>query len=197
MGMETIDTAEQDRDDMKRLAGGHDAALNDLMERHAGPVYQFLFRMLNDEEDANDFAQETFARVYRYRERYDGGKFTTWLYTIASNLARNEYRRRGRHPNVSLEAESGEEGKALGETLRAGGAGPSEHAEAEERRRAVRAAVDGLPQDLREAVILCEWEEMPVAEAAAVLTTTKKAVESRLYRARQKLREQLERWLSG
>jgi len=195
MGMQTIDTAEQDREDMKRLAGGHDAALNDLMERHAGPVFQFLFRMLNDEEDANDFAQETFARVYRYRERYDGGKFTTWLYTIASNLARSEYRRRGRHPNVSLEAESGEEGKALGETLQASGAGPSEEAEAEERRRAVRLAVDGLPGDLREAVVLCEWEEMPVAEAAAVLSTTKKAVESRLYRARRKLREQLEKWL--
>ena len=65
-GMETIDTAEQDRADMVRLAEGHDAALNALVERHAGPVYQFLFRMLNDEEDANDFAQETFARVYRY-----------------------------------------------------------------------------------------------------------------------------------
>src|SRR5262245_60777931 len=187
MGMETVDTSEQDRADMERLAGGHDAALNALMERHAGPVHQFLYRMLNDEEDANDLAQETFARVYRHRERYDGGKFTTWLYTIASNLARNEYRRRGRHPNVSLEAGSDAEQKALGETLRASGPGPSDEAEAEERRRAVRAAVDGLPAELREAVVLCEWEELPAAEAAAVLNTTKKAVESRLYRARQKL----------
>src|SRR6478736_7124130 len=125
--MEAIDTAEQDRADMERLAGGHDAALNDLMERHAGPVYQFLFRMLNDEEDANDFAQETFARVYQHRERYDGGKFTTWLYTIAANLAKNEYRRRGRHPNVSLEAESGD-GQTVGETLKSGAEGPSEQA---------------------------------------------------------------------
>ena len=53
-GMETVDTAEQDRADMERLAGGHDAALNALMKRHAGPVYQFLFRMLNDEEDADE-----------------------------------------------------------------------------------------------------------------------------------------------
>jgi len=193
--METIDTAEQDRADMERLATGHDAALNDLMERHAGPLYQFLFRMLNHEEDANDFAQETFARVYRYRERYDGGKFTTWLYTIASNLARSEYRRRGRHPNVSLNAQSADEGKTIGDTLQAGGGGPSEQAESAERERAVRQAVDGLPMELREAVVLCEWEEMSVADAAAVLNSTKKAVESRLYRARQKLREQLARWL--
>jgi RNA polymerase sigma-70 factor (ECF subfamily) len=195
MGTENIDTSEQDRANMERLASGHDAALNDLMERHAGPVYQFLFRMLNDEEDANDFAQETFARVYRYRDRYDGGKFTTWLYTIASNLARSEYRRRGRHPNVSLEAESGENGQTLGETLESSAAGPSEQADATERQRVVRQAVDGLPEELREAVVLCEWEEMSVADAADVLSTTKKAVESRLYRARQKLREQLAKWL--
>lgn len=194
MGIESIDTAEQDRADMERLAKGHDAALNELMERHAGPVYQFLFRMLNSEEDANDCAQETFARVYRHRERYDGGKFTTWLYTIASNLAKNEYRRRGRHPNVSLEAET-EGGGTLAETLPATGAGPGEQVERGERGEAVRRAVDGLPEDLREAVVLCEWEEMSVADAAAVLKTTRRAVESRLYRARQKLREQLSKWL--
>jgi RNA polymerase sigma-70 factor (ECF subfamily) len=193
--METIDTAEQDRADMERLAEGHDAALNDLMERHAGPVYHFLFRMLNDEEDANDFAQETFARVYRHRERYDGGKFTTWLYTIASNLARSEHRRRGRHPNVSLDAQSGDDGKTIGETLPSSAAAPSEEAQKEEREQAVRRAVDRLPPELREAVVVCEWEEMSVADAADVLNTTKKAVESRLYRARQKLREQLGKWL--
>jgi len=194
MAIENIDTAEQDRADMERLAGGHDAALNDLMERHAGPVYQFLFRMLNDEEDANDSAQETFARVYRYRGRYDGGKFTTWLYTIASNLARSEYRRRGRHPSVSLEAET-DEGRTIADKLPAAGAGPSEQAQTSERDVAVRRAVDGLPRELREAVVLCEWEDLSVADAATVLRTTKKAVESRLYRARQKLREELSKWL--
>lgn len=192
--METIDTAQQDRADMGRLAGGHDAALNDLMDRHAGPVYQFLFRMLNNEEDANDCAQETFARVYQHRERYDGGKFTTWLYTIAANLAKNEYRRRARHPNVSLEAET-DQGGTIADTLPAAAAGPGEQAETVECNTAVRQAVDGLPDDLREAIVLCEWEEMSVADAAAVLNTTKKAVESRLYRARQRLREQLSKWL--
>lgn len=193
--MESVDTAEQDRADMERLAAGHDAALNSLMERHAGPVHQFLFRMLSDVEDANDLAQETFARVYRYRDRYDGGKFTTWLYTIAANLARNEYRRRGRHPNVSLEVEAGEEGKTLGETLKAGGAMPSEEVESIERERTVRQAVASLPDELREAIVLCEWEDMSVADAAVVQNITKKALESRLYRARQKLREQLGKWL--
>jgi RNA polymerase sigma-70 factor (ECF subfamily) len=193
--METIDTAEQDRADMQALAAGRDAALNALMERHAGPVFQFLFRMLNDEEDAHDLAQETFARVYRYRERYDGGKFTTWLYAIAANLARSEYRRRSRHPNLSLENETGSEGQTLGETLRANTPSPGEYADSAERHRAVRQAVAALPRDLREALVLCEWEEMSVADAAGVLGTTKKAVESRLYRARRTLRDALKRWL--
>lgn len=195
MGMETVDTAEQDRADMERLAGGHDAALNALMERHAGPLYQFLFRMLNDQEDANDLAQETFTRVYRYRERYDGGKFTTWLYTIASNLARSEYRRRGRHPNVSLDAEFGSDGLTFGETLKSTALAPSDEAESAERRLAVQRSVDELPIELKEAVVLCEWEEMSVADAAEILRTTRKAVESRLYRARQRLRQQLAKWL--
>jgi RNA polymerase sigma factor (sigma-70 family) len=64
-----------------------------------------------------------------------------------------------------------------------------------ERSAAVRRAVDRLPEDLREAVVLCEWEEMSVVDAAAVLNTTKKAVESRLYRARGRLREELSKWL--
>jgi RNA polymerase sigma-70 factor (ECF subfamily) len=165
------------------------------MERHSGPVFQFLYRMLGDEQDANDFAQETFVRIYRNRERFDGGKFTTWLYTIAGNLARNEYRRRGRHPVVSLNAEcAGSEG-SLEDVLPASIAGPREAAEAQEQHAAVRAAVDELPDELREVLVLCEWEEMSAADAATVLQTTSRAVESRLYRARKLLKDKLKRWL--
>lgn len=194
--METVDTAALDRSDMERLASGHDAALNALMERHAGPVFQLLYRMLGNEEDADDLAQETFVRLYRHRERFDPrAKFTTWLYTIAGNLARNEYRRRSRHPTVSLDAESkGSEGK-LGEIIPAKDTGPGQIAESRELAGAVRAAVQELPGELREAVVLCEWEEMSAAEAAEVLGTTARGVESRLYRARRVLGEKLRMWL--
>ena len=195
MAMETIDTEAEDRQDMERLAAGSDAGLNALMERHAGPVFQFLFRMLGDEEDANDLAQETFVRVYRHRERYDGGKFTTWLYTIAGNLARNEYRRRSRHPNVSLETENDASGGNLGDLLPSADLGPAESAQALERQEAVRTAVHNLPADLKEAIVLCEWEEMSAAEAATILNTTTRGVESRLYRARKLLKERLKKWI--
>jgi RNA polymerase sigma-70 factor (ECF subfamily) len=99
----------RDRADMEQLIAGHDAALNDLMERHATPVFHFLCRMVGNEDDANDLAQETFARVFRARASFrTSEKFSAWLFTIAANLARNHFRWRARHPNVSLEAETGE-----------------------------------------------------------------------------------------
>jgi RNA polymerase sigma-70 factor (ECF subfamily) len=186
----------RNRADMEQLIAGRDAALNDLMERHATPVFHFLCRMVGNEDDASDLAQETFVRVFRARASFrTGEKFSTWLFTIAANLARNHFRWRSRHPNVSLEAETGDTEQTLGSTLPATDPAPNEQALTAERARAVRAAVGKLPEDLREAIVLCEWEELSIAEAATILEATPKAVESRLYRARQILRERLKQWL--
>lgn len=194
--MATTETDALDRADMERLAAGHDAALNDLMERHATPVFRFLCRMLGNEDDANDLAQETFARVFQSRDKFrTSERFSTWLFTIAANLARNQIRWRTRHPNVSLDAETGTAEEPLANVLPATDAAPNERALAKERVVAVRRAVRKLPEDLREAIVLCEWEEKSVAEAASILDATPKAVESRLYRARQHLREELKQWL--
>ena len=196
MSMDSTDSAALDRADMQRLAAGHDAALNDLMERHAPAVFRFLCRMLNNEEDANDLAQETFVRVFQARASFDANKkFSTWLFTIAANLARNHIRWRTRHPNVSLDAESDSTEQSLAEKLPAPTPTPRQQILAGERAAAVRTAVNALPEDMREAIVLCEWEEMAVVEAAAVLQSTPKAVESRLYRARNLLRERLKAWL--
>lgn len=190
--MNTISEESLDRADMQRLAGGHDAALNDLMDRHARPVFHFLARLLGNEEDAADLAQETFARVYHARASYDPQRpFKTWLYTIAANLARNQLRWRGRHPNVSLDAPAGDSDLTLADSLPDAGAEPDRQTRMNERAKAVRAAVAQLPPDLRQAIILCEIEDWPLAEAARVLNTTAKAIESRLYRARKILREEL------
>jgi RNA polymerase sigma-70 factor (ECF subfamily) len=194
--MDTANPDAQDRMDMARLGGGHDAALNDLMDRHAPAVFHFLCRMLGNEDDANDLAQDTFVRVYRARESYKPEqKFSTWLFTIAANLARNQLRWRSRHPNVSLDAESETTEQTLGNNLPAATATPHQATVATERAAAVRTAVQRLPDDLREAIVLSEWEGLAAAEAAAILKTTSKAVESRLYRARLLLRERLKPWL--
>src|SRR5258706_8689603 len=100
MATDTSELDARDREDMVRLTAGHDAALNELMARHATPVFHFLSRMLGNEDDANDLAQETFVRVFRAKASFRiSERFSTWLYTIAANLARNQFRWRSRHPN--------------------------------------------------------------------------------------------------
>ena len=152
--------------------------------------------MLGNENDANDLAQEAFVRVYQHRASFKpGAKFTTWLYTIAANLARNHYRWAGRHPNVSLNAESETTGQSIGDVVPSPNPSPDAAAVATERAAAVRAAVEELPADLREVIILREWEDLSAAEAAAILDTTPKAIDNRLYRARNLLRDRLKKWL--
>ncbi len=192
--MSTDEPDAADQADMVRLVTGHDAALDALMERHGGKLFGFLCRFVGDEDAANDLAQETFVRVYRHRTDFKAGqKFSTWLYTIGGNLARNHLRARSRRPEVPLEGD-GEDQPGLAHSLPAKGGSPAEQAARSEQNSAVRSAVAALPDDLREAIVLCELEDCSIAEAAAVLCTTAKAVESRLYRARQQLRQRLARW---
>lgn len=194
----SIEAEARDRADMEKLQAGHDAALNDLMERHATFLFHFLCRLTGSEDDANDLAQETFVRIFKSKASYRAEqKFSTWLYAIATNLARNHFRWRSRHPNISLEAESPGTKQSLASTLPANSPTPKEVVLASERDQAVREAVNKLPEEMREAIVLCEWEERSVAEVAIILETTPKAVESRLYRARQVLRERLKSWLDG
>jgi RNA polymerase sigma-70 factor (ECF subfamily) len=191
-----LEADDRDRADMGRLTAGQDTALNDLMERHATPLFHFLCRMVGNEDDANDLAQETFVRVFKSCKSYRAEqRFSTWLFTIAANLARNHFRWRSRHPALSLEVENPVTEQSLGSSIPANTATPKEAALAGERAQAVRDAVKDLPEEMRQAIVLCELEERGVAEAATILATTPKAVESRLYRARQILRQRLKNWL--
>ena len=133
--MNTTESDAQDQADMARLLGGEDEALNDLMGRHGERLFHYLIRLLQDEEEAEDLAQETFVRVYRNRERFHRGKnFSTWLYTIATNLARDRVRWLTRHRHVSLDAADAQE-NSLSEALPASELSPRESLEAEERDR--------------------------------------------------------------
>ena len=195
---ETIPEHDLDKADMERLASGHDAALNELMERHAPKLFNYLVRCLQDEEDANDTTQETFVRVYQNRMKFDPQqKFSTWLYAIATNLVKDRYRYRARHPRVSLDAESQETGKAFRESLVAQAPSPDKTLEADERAEKVRQAVAALPEELRVPLILATYEDRSHEEIGNILRCSAKAVETRIYRARQQLRTSLAGLFSG
>jgi len=185
---------EGDREDleaMARLAGGEDSALSELMDRWKSRVIAFLLRFTGSGTAAVDLAQETFVRLYQTRGRFrpgpSGASFPPWLFGIAANLARNHLRWQTRHPTLPLEEARG----AATEK------NPGLSAELHEREAAVRTAVSGLPPDLREALILSEYEGLPQAEIAAVAGCSVKAVERRLSHARERLRRELSRYLEG
>ena len=182
---------ELDKLDMERLARGGDAALNELMERHGLRLFHYLLRLLRDEFDTADIAQETFAKVYLNRTRFRAdSKFSTWLFAIATNLVRDHFRRRKRRPEVSLEANEEEHG-SLGERLADHSNPPDKSLLAQEQSETVARAVQALPEDLRTPLILAEYEDKSQAEIAGILDCSVKAVEMRIYRARQSLRKSL------
>lgn len=198
--MERLDDAE-DKRLMAALAAGDDLALERLVARWQTPVRHFVFRYVQNEADADDLVQETFVRVFRHRGRYrPAGRFSTWLFTIAVNLCRNHAEKRARRPTVPLDDPHlggvASDGDRPATEHASGEPGPAEMLAASERARAVRAAIAGLPHDLRTAVLLFEYDDLSHAEIAAIAETTPKAIETRLYRARHLLRDQLARFLA-
>lgn len=176
---------------MERLAGGDDLALNVLMDRWGERVAAFLHKMTGNRETAVDLAQETFVKLYQARDRYrPGGAFSTYLFAIAANLARNHARWKSRHPTLSLDATADDGGACLPEATDPNQT-PEQAAQAAEKIRAVHAAFLRLPEDLREAMTLFIHEDMGYADIAAVAGCSAKAIETRIYRARQLLREEL------
>lgn len=175
---------------MVRLQTGDDRALTALMDRWQIPLRRFIYRSLNNEADALDLAQETFVRVYSHREKFrPGAKFSTWLFSIALNLCRDGIRRRKVRPSAPLD-ETGlaEATERMADTS---GAAPDSDLLQAETVQTVRSAVEALPEPLKAAVILCEYEDLSLADAAEVVGCSAKAVETRLYRARALLRESL------
>ena len=186
-------TADSDETLMRALAGGDDLALNQLMDRWQVPLRGFLYRYTQHEHDALDLAQETFVRVYQHRTRFrQDARFSTWMFQIALNLARSRARWQRRHPTDSLDRES----EAPNPKLEISNENsPADDALSAEKVATVRLAIAGLPAELRETVILFEYEDKSHAEIALIAGTTPKAVETRLYRARQHLRKTLEKYL--
>jgi RNA polymerase sigma-70 factor (ECF subfamily) len=179
-----------DREAMERLAAGEDLALNGIMERWKNRLVAYLYRFTGNEATALDLAQETFVRLYQGRLKFrPGSSFPGWIFGIAANLARNHLRWRQRHPTLPME--EAEEGASVSEV------DPSLSAEASEREKAVREAVSALPPDLREALVLAEYEHLSHAEIAEIAGCSVKAVERRVSRAREILRKGLSRYLQG
>ena len=179
-----------DEELMRRLQNGEEAALAPLMQHWEMPVKRFIFRLIGNTTETEDLAQEVFLRIYTKRSTYRvGAKFSTWCFSIAANQAKNRLRWWHRRPTLSLNAWTEAGGDTADES--AAGAQASTTTVRRERIAAVQTAVAALPLDLRTALVLFEYENQSMTEIAEALGCTAKAVENRLYRARQQLKQTL------
>ena len=185
--------SDPDAELMLRLKNGEDWILNELMTRWQEPLVSFIYRYIGHQTEALDIAQETFVRVYETRHRYVvQAKFSTWLFAIAANLCRNYLRWRQKRGEPVPDS-SDVEDAALSESRQSPDDSPDQAAIRSESISLIRAAIDKLPHDLKTAVLLNEYQSLSYAEISSVLGCSVKAVEMKLYRARQLLRERLMR----
>lgn len=167
---------------VRQIQSGDSAAFDELMRRYKRPIVNFVFRMLGNAADADDVGQEVFVRVYQNLDTYrPETKFSTWLFALARHAAINRLRWRARHPTESIESTPEISASS----------GTAEDVSAREIGEQIAAAVARLPEDQRTAIVLSEYHGMSYTEIAAVMRCSKKSVESRLYRAKQALRERL------
>ena len=159
-----------------------------LVHRYKNAIVSFLFRYVGDPRTAEDLAQEAFLRVFRKIAEYNStAKFSTWLYTIASNLAKDEFKRRSRHPAGSLDWEStrgADTTRNVPTAMAADEPGPDEELERGEVRERVAAALKLLKEDDREILVLKDVQGLAYEEIARILDLPMGTVKSRISRAR-------------
>ena len=190
-----LNASDQDVCWMRRVSPGDMDALQCLIEAHQARVVATVAKMLGDDVDSEDIAQQVFIRVWKSAARYQPtAKFTTWLFKITRNLVFNELRRRKRHPVTPLQHEEEEH---FFQPADAGGMSPDASLLDSELNDAIQMAIDALPETQRMAIVLRRYEEMPYEEIGEVLDLSVPAVKSVLFRARAELRERLRKYLEG
>ena len=176
---------------MLRVRDDDGDAFAELAARYSARVFGFFCRRLGDRQEAEDLTQEVLLRLFRSRHRYQPrARFSTWVFHITQNVARNALRFRQRHPSVNLPI-AADEDNLLEVLLSGGGDAPSRPLERAELAGQVRAAIACLGERQRAALELHQFEEQTYAEVAARLDMTPKAAKSLLYRTRNLLRARL------
>jgi RNA polymerase sigma-70 factor, ECF subfamily len=179
---------------MLRVRDDEPGAFEQLVTQFQHRLVAVMNHLVGNADEAEDLAQEVFLRVYRARKKYHPrSKFSTWLFTIANNLALNCLRSRQRKPVVPMTVhDSGPLGPRPAEQLvHDRGGGPTHQLQQQELASVIRTALDGLNERQRMAVVLNKFEDMNYAEIAEVMELTTKAVKSLLSRARMNLRAAL------
>lgn len=189
-----------DDDLISRVRDGDGEAFAELTRRYSGKVFAISMSMLRNEQDALDVVQDTFLNVHRRLDSFRGdAAFSSWIRRITTNNALMKLRTRRRKPETSLELKSpGFDGEGRHERVVVDVAPlADEIQESQELGRAIRQAVDDLPEKYRIVLILADYRQMTMKEIAEELELTVPNVKTRLHRARLAIREALQDYVAG
>jgi RNA polymerase sigma-70 factor (ECF subfamily) len=173
---------------IQRTQSGDLTAFNSLVLRFQDPIYSLALRMLGSPQAAEDAAQEAFIRAWRRIDSFKGGRFQSWLFTIVANLSRDELRRRVRRPQTSLEAARDDPDRASLDPVDASPS-PETTALTGDLRDVLQRALQQLPEEWREIVVLSDVHDLAYDEIARITDLPLGTVKSRLSRARGRLRD--------
>jgi RNA polymerase sigma-70 factor (ECF subfamily) len=188
--METAETS--DEQIVERALAGDADAFGEIVRRWERRIYALAYGILGREEEARDATQETFIAAFRNLGGFRGeAKVSSWLHRIAVNQCITRQRRARTRAEHSLEAETEAGGEQFAAPARSS---PAHQAEGRERSEAVKRAVTALPPELREVIVLKEFEELTFQEIADALGVPLSTVKSRLYTALKQLRLRLEKY---
>jgi RNA polymerase sigma-70 factor (ECF subfamily) len=171
---------------LAEVVQGRSDAFELLVRRHAGELYRFVLRYTNNSVAAEDVAQDSFLQAYVSAASFDPKRrFRSWLFTIAANKARDWLRKRARHTEVSLDAQTDESlgPGTLADLLASENEMPEDTLEINEQRRLVRRVVDDMPSHLREILVLSYYHHFRYRELAEILDVPLGTVKSRLHAA--------------
>ena len=181
---------------MLRVRDDDAAAFAELVERFQHRLVAVMYHLVGNADEAEDLSQEVFLRVYRVRKKYrPKAKFSTWLFTIANNLALNALRDRKRRPVFPLEVQESSFSGMKESVAPSRDQPPTHNLQQQELASIIRQALDGLNERQRVAIVLNKFEDMNYAEIAEVMGLSTKAVKSLLSRSRMKLREALQDYI--
>jgi RNA polymerase sigma-70 factor (ECF subfamily) len=181
---------------IRRFNEGEETAFGTLVERYAGKAYQIAYGVLGNRQDAEEVSQDVFVRIHKALRNFRGdSEFSTWMYRITVNLARNKYRwnrSRGGDRNLSMDATvAGQDGSEMYRTLPAPERSPDAEAAANEFETEVMTQLETLPDLYREPLVLRNLDDMSYEQIALLLGCRLGTIKSRIARARDELRKRL------